>query len=206
MVGDKITENSTDVPKNRVIRQEGPTPGETVDEGTEIDLVISAGEETAVVQDVRGMTLKQATTTLEDLGFEVNPIKDTKSPEPKNIVTQQDPAAGTTQPVGTIIDVYYSAGPIRCRASWASPRTRPRVELEALGFKVVASNVVSDADKDEVVGPGSRPQERAALRHHHRHRRLPRPDRDHARRRPTTDRPRPPTTDDRRRCISADEH
>jgi beta-lactam-binding protein with PASTA domain len=151
VVGEKITENSSEVPKNHVIRQEGATPGEMVDEGTEIDLVISAGQKTAVVQDVTGMTLRQATTTLEGLGFTVNPIEDPKSPEAKNVVTRQDPAAGTTQPVNSTIDVYYSTGPVTVPSVVGSTKDEATQELEALGFKVVASNVVSDADKDTVV-------------------------------------------------------
>lgn len=103
------------------------------------------------------MTLRQATTTLEDLGFGVNPVEDNKSQEPKNIVTAIDPAAGTTQPVGTIIDVSYSTGPITVPNVVGDPKDEATSKLEALGFNVVPSSVVSDAEKDQVVAqePGS---------------------------------------------------
>lgn len=49
--------------------------GETVDEGTEIVLTVSKGIKTEVVPDVGGLSIKDATETLEKLGFKVSTVE-----------------------------------------------------------------------------------------------------------------------------------
>ena len=75
-----------------------------------MNVTVSAGTETHVVPDVTPYQIKEATRQLEALKFVVQPVKVSTSPLRLGRVTHTDPAAGTTQPVGTVIKVYYSAG------------------------------------------------------------------------------------------------
>lgn len=73
----KITydaEYSADVAEGLVFKQ-SVAKGETVDEGTEIVLTVSKGVKTEVLPDVGGLTLEDATKTLEKLGFKVSTVE-----------------------------------------------------------------------------------------------------------------------------------
>jgi eukaryotic-like serine/threonine-protein kinase len=83
-----------------------PDVGSQVAENTVVTLSVSKGPK--AVPDVVGKTQEQATQLLKDAGFEVDPLPDTSSTEPKGTVTKQSPPAGSTQNAGTTITILVS--------------------------------------------------------------------------------------------------
>ena len=148
VLGEETTTNAGR--KNHIVRQD-PAPGETVDEGTAVDYTISVGPETEVVPPgLDDLSLDAATDQLEDLGFQVDPQEDPTSTERKNQVTRVDPPSGTTQPVGTVITVYYSPGYVEVPSVVGLTQEDATGQLEAEGFVVVPSMVQSETDAGTV--------------------------------------------------------
>lgn len=65
---------SSDVEEGIVFKQ-SIQKGETVDQGTEIVLTVSKGVKTEIVPDVGGLSVEDATETLEKLGFTVSTVE-----------------------------------------------------------------------------------------------------------------------------------
>ncbi len=149
-VGKETAENSDTVPKNQVLRQ-SETPGSTVDEGTTVDLVYSAGQQKAIVPDVSGKTLDEATQILEARKFRVVPVADNQSDQRKNQVTRTDPSPGERLPVGSEVKVYYSTGFRAVPSVVGRDVEAATTTLEDAGFNVVPSDVASDLPEGQVV-------------------------------------------------------
>jgi eukaryotic-like serine/threonine-protein kinase len=150
-VGRVTPANSTTVPKGDVLRQSAPA-NSYVDQNTVVNLTVSAGVAKRVVPDVSGLTLKQATTRLTRLKFQVVSVQDPKSPERRNQVTRTDPPPGTEQPVGATIKVYYSRGYVQVRSVVGMKERDARSALVSDGFNVVTSDdATSTAVKGTVV-------------------------------------------------------
>jgi membrane peptidoglycan carboxypeptidase len=76
---------------------------------------------TSVVPDVTGMTLHDARTTLEGLGFVVSVVGQVPSDLPKGEVVQTSPVAGSRMYTGSTISLYTSSG----SSTPTSPTTSP---------------------------------------------------------------------------------
>ncbi len=142
---------ASDEKKGTVLRQ-SETPGTLVDEGTEVDITYSGGPKTAIVPSVTDMNLQQATEALEARKFEVVPVEDDKSTEPKNQVTSTDPVAGTKLPSGSTVKVYYSTGFREVPSVVGLDENAATQLLTQAGFKPTRSDAVSDQPKGQVVG------------------------------------------------------
>jgi beta-lactam-binding protein with PASTA domain len=91
-------------PLGRVIVQRPPS-GTRALRDSQVTITVSAGDGTAEqvdVPDVRGVTLAEATQTLEDAGFRVETIRTS----PGNAVNDQQPAPGTTAPRGAVMTLF----------------------------------------------------------------------------------------------------
>jgi eukaryotic-like serine/threonine-protein kinase len=108
-VGSVGSEPSSDVEEGNVIRQ-NPEPGERVDPGDEVDLVISEGAEEVTVPDVVNQTEEQARANLEALGLEVD-VSTAPSDSPEGVVIAQDPPGGSPAEVGDHVRITVSEGP-----------------------------------------------------------------------------------------------
>ena len=64
-----------------------------------------------IVPNVVGMTVDDARTTLEGLGFTVDVIGKVSSDLPAGVVAQTSPEAGSTMYTGSTVSIYTSAGP-----------------------------------------------------------------------------------------------
>ena len=138
------------VPEGRVIATD-PEPGTELKRDSSIDLVLSKGPQPIDVPSVTGETLKEATTTLEEAGFEVDRSADTFSSDvPKGAIAGQSPAGGTLTR-GETVTITVSKGPEMV--------TVPKVEgmsqaeatkaLESAGFDVTVQKFLG-APMDEV--------------------------------------------------------
>jgi beta-lactam-binding protein with PASTA domain len=141
-------------PSNRpqgVVFAARPGAGTQLGKGQTVTIFVSTGR--LGVPDVVGLPLPEATQKLEARGFKVE-VKRVASSKPKDIVLDQDPAAGVTALRGTTVTLNASSG--------AKPVVVPRVvgqtqgdavqTLTALGLKPVLQNVPSAKPAGTVVG------------------------------------------------------
>jgi serine/threonine-protein kinase len=83
-----------------------PGPGESVPRDSEVRVIVSLGPEQIEVPDVSGLSVAEATSALEEAGFEVQGV----SGNPNRNVARTDPAAGSMQDRGTGISLITGPG------------------------------------------------------------------------------------------------
>ena len=127
-----------DLPAGQVLGTD-PDPGSEVDEASEVTLIVSLGPEPVAVPELRGRSLGEVTTELEDLGLSVEVTQRSFSDEaPEGDVLGQDPPPGEELLPGETVDVAVSDGPEPIEV----PNVRGQstgeavAELEALGLQV----------------------------------------------------------------------
>ncbi len=86
-----------------------PKAGTQVPEGSTIILYIAKTGEGQVVPDFTGKNFREATDTLETLGFKVVVVPTEDSSVTVGQVIRTEPAANTTLSVGATVTVYYAA-------------------------------------------------------------------------------------------------
>ena len=84
LLNENVSETNDDAPAGEIISQD-PAGGSQLSKGSKIRVAVSKGKETFTVPDVTGMDRNQAISTLEEMGFEVNP-RMVDSVEPENRV------------------------------------------------------------------------------------------------------------------------
>ncbi|GAA1723453.1 Stk1 family PASTA domain-containing Ser/Thr kinase [Aeromicrobium alkaliterrae] len=99
------------VPAGQVIDTD-PKAGETVDEGTEVTLIVSTGPEPFDMPDVRDLSYDQAAANLQAQGLQVT-REDRDSDQPANVVIQSNPPAGTSVLPGQTVTLIVSKGQIQ---------------------------------------------------------------------------------------------
>ncbi|MBO4352778.1 MAG: Stk1 family PASTA domain-containing Ser/Thr kinase [Eggerthellaceae bacterium] len=102
-------EHSDTVKENRVMRQE-PAAGTKVDKGSTVIYILSAGEETIAVPDVKNMYEGEATATLNNEGFEVTVDYESSKDVPNGCVISQSPAAGEKAKPDSTVNIKVSTG------------------------------------------------------------------------------------------------
>ena len=113
-VGNSTREYS-DLPQGQVIRTDPPA-GDEVDEGTQVDLIISRGSSTATVPDVSGLTEDEARLRIEGACepqpcFEVSTVEQSSADIGEGRVISQSPGGGTEQPKQATVTLVVSTGP-----------------------------------------------------------------------------------------------
>jgi serine/threonine-protein kinase len=94
-------EFSDSVEAGRVVRTEPPA-GATVDRDANVTVVVSQGPDLVTVPPIKGMTVEQATATLEQQGLGVNNIFG----PPRRKVFDSDPVVGTRVRRGSSVSLY----------------------------------------------------------------------------------------------------
>ncbi|SIT67595.1 Stk1 family PASTA domain-containing Ser/Thr kinase [Edaphobacillus lindanitolerans] len=92
-IGGQTEEHSPDVEKGSVIRT-SPGAGSLNDEGTEVDLVISAGEEPVELTDFTGRDYDSISEIVDEFGFKNVRKEEEYSDEPEGTVIRQEPEGG----------------------------------------------------------------------------------------------------------------
>ncbi|HAA89275.1 MAG: Serine/threonine-protein kinase Sp [Thermoanaerobacterales bacterium 50_218] len=101
------------VPAGSVISQV-PEGEQKVAEGSQISLIVSKGSppRQVVMPSLLGLTVEQASKTLEDLGLVLGEIKEEESQEyPSGVVCGQEIEPGTVVSSGEVVDIVRSKGP-----------------------------------------------------------------------------------------------
>jgi eukaryotic-like serine/threonine-protein kinase len=125
-------------PSGTVIRQD-PTPGTKANNGSQVSLTVSSGPGNATVPGVLGDPLAQAQRTIRAAHLDVGRIIHQSSGEySAGQVTQTDPAAGSSEPVGTKIDLWVSTGPPKVTVPSVTGDTEAQAKstLTTAGFTV----------------------------------------------------------------------
>ncbi len=98
---------SDKVEKGTVTRQQ-PASGEKVAKGTTVVLWVSDGAAKVAVPDVSGQTLEQAEAALTAEGLSIKPVAGASTAVENGQIYEEEPAAGTEVPRGSVVIVYYS--------------------------------------------------------------------------------------------------
>jgi serine/threonine-protein kinase len=146
-VGDIEREASDTVRAGQVIEQ-SPDANDYVDPGTEVDLVVSLGKPDRAVPSVVNSLRKEAVSILRGEGFRVEQIE-RESDEDKNVVIEQDPAAGTMIQEGAVVTIYYSDGKEKVPDVVGLKRQDAIQAIEAAGF---TADVFESDDTTEPAG------------------------------------------------------
>ena len=159
-----VDEFANDAPRGRVLEQD-PRGGEEADEGSTVNLSVSAGPGKAVVPDVVDQPVGEAIDELEDAGFMVKPERETSADVDEGNVIRSSPSAGLRAKRGSTVTIIVSTGPKLVTVPDVTGLTEDsaRSELEAAGLVVDTEFEESDAEEGTVIsedpGPGSRVEE-----------------------------------------------
>ncbi|HWH13760.1 MAG TPA: PASTA domain-containing protein, partial [Miltoncostaeaceae bacterium] len=107
-VGD-LSDRSSERPEGTVLEQD-PRPGQRVERGSRVNLVVAAGPELVSVPNVIGSSLDKAQSSLEGAGFDVTTVS-APSNSPAGTVVDQSPPAGAQVEAGATITLTVSDGP-----------------------------------------------------------------------------------------------
>jgi eukaryotic-like serine/threonine-protein kinase len=121
-------------------------------EDTTVNLVVSIGEYSVNVPDVKGATVNEATATVQSAGF-VASLVGKASSAPQGTVFETQPAANTSASVGSTVQLFVSKGPASVDVpDVVGQKANDAIEkLTAAGFVVNGQPVLSDKDKGTVV-------------------------------------------------------
>lgn len=154
-VGSVTRESSDDVEQNRVISQD-PGSGDTVEAGSEVDLVVSAGTEMVTVPDVLGKQERDATAQLTELGLDVESVE-RDSDEDEGIVVDSDPRPATEVEAGSTVTIFVSTGPAEVPNVVGMTEDEATSRLEDAGFEVdVREDTTTPSEKGIVLSQDPR--------------------------------------------------
>ena len=102
--------HSSEVGRGLVMRQD-PKPGDSARRDDEVDVVVSRGPAQVELPDFVGKPEKDARTTLEELGVQVESVEQNDESVAPGIVLSQSPPAGRTVLGGTKVTLVVSTGP-----------------------------------------------------------------------------------------------
>lgn len=110
LVGEVIPEPSDEVEEGIVISS-NPEADAMVEEGSTVEIVVSAGPDAVTIPSVRGMAQADAIKVLEDANLEVSQVTQDDNPDVvADRVTKTDPAEGESVAPGTAVELFVSSG------------------------------------------------------------------------------------------------
>jgi serine/threonine-protein kinase len=131
--------------KNKVLTQD-PAGDTEAEEGSTVNLVVSAGPEQVRIPDVEGLSQDAAIDKLDAAGLNYAGSNDVPSEQPVGIVVSSDPAEGTTVDVNSDVTLNVSNGEIEVRNVVGESESSGRALLEADGFNVTVVYEETDAE------------------------------------------------------------
>jgi len=134
VLGPVTTAASNDVAEGSVISTD-PAAGATVDEGTTVSLVVSAGPDTVPIPNVVGLPEAEATSNLQNAGFTRINTRQAPSTEPAGQVVAVDPGQGSqANPETQVITLSLSTGSAPVPDVRGQTYDQARATLQAAGF------------------------------------------------------------------------
>ena len=121
-----------EIPEGQIIKTD-PAAGESVDEGTEVTLIVSSGPEPVDVPDVKDLAYEDAAQALTDVGL-VPERQDRDDSQAAGTVIQTNPPAGTSLRPGDTVTVIVSKGQVTVPDVVGLDTATALVALEQAGF------------------------------------------------------------------------
>ncbi|HEY3140406.1 MAG TPA: Stk1 family PASTA domain-containing Ser/Thr kinase [Acidimicrobiales bacterium] len=145
----KVTEEPNDREIGIVFKQD-PGANDEADEGSQVEIFVSAGAETFPVPNVVGKTQDEARQILETAGYLVNPVEVPDDTVPVGSVVSQDPAANAPLAKGQQVTINISSGPnaVPIPSVVGKTQAQATTELQGAGFKVEVQEEPSDTVPD----------------------------------------------------------
>ena len=103
-------ETSDSVEAGLVIRQT-PTPGDDINPGWTVQIVVSEGAEQVELGELAGRPVAEAIASVEELGLEAVVLQESSSEVEAGLVVRSEPPAGTVLDAGSQVTVVESTGP-----------------------------------------------------------------------------------------------
>ena len=113
----KGSEYSSSITKNNVIYQD-PEPGAEIKKGRDVRIIISKGQKTIIMPDLKGMLFQSAHIILEENGLILNAHSITYNKKvKKDVVVEQRPGPGRVIKRGSGVNLLVSIGsqPVFCK-------------------------------------------------------------------------------------------
>jgi len=149
LVGTQTPQADDNVPKGTIIGQD-PAPGELIEAGQAVNLVVSAGKDQVPVPDLVDLqSVDDARLILTEAELLLGRVTPIDSDKPEGTILEQDPAANTVVDVGTLISVTVSNGKIPVPNVVGKNETQAKNTLVNAGFLV---DIVREADGSVAVG------------------------------------------------------
>ena len=104
-----IPQPSSDVEKGYFISST-PSPGTSVEVGSEVEVVLSSGPDAVQVPDLVGKTTSEASSALNDVGLRIGSTSTVDSTYAKDVVVASDPTAGTSVSDGSAVNIQVASG------------------------------------------------------------------------------------------------
>lgn len=133
-----------------VVLQQDPPADSRQKRGTEVRLAISAGQRSAEVPQLTGMTEQSARVALANAGFELGTINRQNSDNPRGMVFMTDPPPGDQVQLPATVNLIISEGPAIIIAPDLVGRTLPEARslLEQIGLRL--GNVSQDTSSFQI--------------------------------------------------------
>ena len=127
------TQNSEE-PKNQVLTQD-PRGNTEAEEGSTVNLIVSAGPEQVEVPPVVGLTQQDAISAIQDADLVVD-VEPVDSDQPAGTVVSSDPVEGTLVDVGSTVVISVSTGEVTVPGVVGRSEGSATTILEQAGFTV----------------------------------------------------------------------
>jgi eukaryotic-like serine/threonine-protein kinase len=121
-----------------VVLQQDPPADSRQRRGTEVRLAVSAGQRSAEVPQVTGLTEQAARVAIGNAGFELGPTTRVHSDQPRGMVVMSNPPPGEQVELPGTVALVVSEGPAVILAPDLVGRTLPEARsiLEQIGLRV----------------------------------------------------------------------
>jgi eukaryotic-like serine/threonine-protein kinase len=148
-VGTQTPQADDNVPKGTIIGQD-PAPGELIEAGQAVNLIVSAGKDQVPVPDLVNLpSVDDARLVLTEAKLLLGRVTPVDSDKPEGTILEQDPVATTVVDIGTLISVTVSNGKIPVPNVVGKNETQAKNTLVNAGFLV---DIVRQADGSVAVG------------------------------------------------------
>ncbi|MBW7885117.1 MAG: PASTA domain-containing protein [Caldilineaceae bacterium] len=133
-------QHSSSVAQGNVISA-SPAPGTSVEKGSTVEIVVSAGPEMVTVPNVVNQTQAQAAAALQQAGLAATASQQSSTSVAQGNVISSSPAAGARVEKGSTVQIVVSSGPemVTVPNVVNKPFDQAQSELQGLGFAVVQS-------------------------------------------------------------------
>lgn len=148
-LGTETPQPDDNVPKGTVIGQD-PAPGELLESGQAVNLIVSAGKDQVPIPDLTGLlSIEDARSVLTEAKLLLGRVTPVDSDKPEGTILEQNPAANVVVDVGALISVTVSNGKIPIPNVVGQSDTQAKNTLINAGFLV---DIVKQADATVAVG------------------------------------------------------